>query len=204
MTILNLKIIFVIFIIISQCGLEAISWNNGPDGAWAMGCDFDGNDLINVRSTGEECSGKCKSTNGCTHFTWTNYNDGTCWMKQGSISQSNAKEASESSVCGVLNVDDSISWNNGPDGVWAMGCDFVENDLSNEKSTGEECSGKCKSTNGCTHFTWTNYNDGTCWMKQGSISQSNAIKAGDDIVCGILNSVPSPPSSSGNSIKYDL
>ena len=83
-----------------------------------------------------------------------------------------------------------ISWNNGDDGPWASGCDFNGNDLKNERSRGEECSGKCRQTSGCTHYTWTNFNDGTCWMKQGSISQSNANKAADDFVCGILNSVP--------------
>ena len=167
-----------------------MSWNNGDDGTWAMGCDFDGNDLSNVGSKGEECSGKCKSTSGCTHFTWTDYNGGTCWMKKGSISHSNAKDSAEGNVCGILKSD-GIKWNNGPDGLWAMGCDFNGNDLTNVRSSGEECSGKCKSTNGCTHFTWTDYNDGTCWMKHGSISQEQVVQAGDNVVCGIVSKIPS-------------
>ncbi len=171
------------------CGFlsKEISWNDGGDGPWAMGCEFKGNDLSNVRSKGEECSGRCKSTKGCTHYNWTNENGGTCWMKQGSISQSNAINSLSNNVCGILNME--ISWNDGPDGPWALGCDFNGNDLSNVRSEGEECSGKCKLTKGCTHYTWSNFNDGTCWMKQGSISQSNAFKAEDEnnFVCGILD-----------------
>ncbi len=89
-----------------------------------------------------------------------------------------------------------ISWNNGPDGPWAKGCDFRGNDLSNVRSKGEECSGRCKSTNRCTHYTWNNFKGGTCWMKQGSISQSNAVKATGNFVCGVLNLNPPNPSSS--------
>lgn len=51
---------------------------------WAFGCDFDdGGDFKNVRTRGEDCGGLCNSTPGCTHFTWTQYNGGTCWMKKG-------------------------------------------------------------------------------------------------------------------------
>jgi hypothetical protein len=90
-------------------------------------------------------------------------------------------------LCGILNiVSGSISWNNGPDGPWALNCDFFGNDLSNVASRGEECSGKCKQTTGCTHYTWSNFNGGTCWMKRGSISQSNAKNA-NGLVCGIVD-----------------
>ncbi len=38
--------------------IVGISRNNGQDGPWAFACDFSGNDLSNVASKGEECSGK--------------------------------------------------------------------------------------------------------------------------------------------------
>jgi hypothetical protein len=70
-----------------------------------------------------------------------------------------------------------------------MACDFKGNDLSNQKSTSSNCAQTCASTSGCTHFTWTTYNGGTCWMKSGSISQSNAISTGDQsMVCGTYSS----------------
>lgn len=46
----------------------------------------------------------------CTHFTWTDYSGGTCWMKKNIVSKSDAFESSDkSAVCGVMttNVVDS-------------------------------------------------------------------------------------------------
>jgi len=87
-------------------------------------------------------------------------------------------------------VSATIKWN----GNWAFGCDFNNNDLMNVQIRGEDCSGKCAQTLGCTHFTWTTYNRSTCWMKQGPISKDNAISTNDNsMVCGIMgDSSPSP------------
>ncbi len=77
--------------------------------------------------------------------------------------------------CGIINIDDGgISWNNGQGGSWALNCDYFGNDLSNVASRVEECGGKCLQKSGCTHYTWNDFNDGTCWMKRGLISKSNA------------------------------
>lgn len=60
------------------------------------------------------------------------------------------------------------------------------NDLSNSRVPGDQCGGVCVNTSGCTHFTWTNYNGGTCWMKKGTVSKSDAIYTGDkNMVCGV-------------------
>ncbi|CAF2048142.1 unnamed protein product [Rotaria magnacalcarata] len=73
----------------------------------------------------------------------------------------------------------------------AHGCDFRGNDLSNARVPGHECGGKCAQTNGCTHFTWTKFNGGTCWMKKGSVSKDNAFTIGDkSAVCGLLDRLP--------------
>ena len=170
-----------------------ISWNNGPDGPWSMGCDFYGNDLSNVRSTGEACSSQCRSKTGCTHYSWTNYNGGTCWMKQGSISKESATKAQFDVVCGVLAVD-PIKWiNNGAGVLHALNCDFDENNLFNVQSSSKNCSTICKNTPGCTHYSWSNYMKGTCWMKQGPVNQSDAFKKEiDDIICGIITNFKKP------------
>lgn len=69
-----------------------------------------------------------------------------------------------------------------------MGCDFIGNDLTNELSRGEDCSGRCKMKSGCTHYTWTNYNGGTCWMKKGIVTNDNAFATKDsNSVCGLLS-----------------
>lgn len=51
-----------------------------------MDCDFLGKDKHNVPSKGEDCYKICSVTfktpmDRCTHFTWTDYNGGTCWLK---------------------------------------------------------------------------------------------------------------------------
>ncbi|UJR38791.1 hypothetical protein I4U23_031456 [Adineta vaga] len=90
---------FLVSFIIFAVANANINWN-GND--WALGCDFRGNDLLNVRSPPELCGGKCSSTARCTHFTWTNWEGGTCWMKTGSASKSNAFVSNDkSAVCGV-------------------------------------------------------------------------------------------------------
>ena len=86
-------------------------------------------------------------------------------------------------------INAQIHWQNGqPTGTkWAMACDFKSSDLSNNIIAASNCASTCASTSGCTHFTWTSYNGGTCWLKKGSISQSNAVFTGDQsMVCGII------------------
>ncbi|KAG4078478.1 hypothetical protein HA402_009190 [Bradysia odoriphaga] len=78
---------------------SGIDWN-GND--WAMWCDFTGNDLTSVQTRGEDCGPQCILTPGCTHFTWTNYNGGTCWMKKNGASKNDAIPKYDSgAVCGV-------------------------------------------------------------------------------------------------------
>jgi hypothetical protein len=51
-----------------------------------------------------------------------------------------------------------------------------------------ECTDECDATPECTHYTWTNYQGGTCWMKKGQVTKNNAIRALpiQDAVCGII------------------
>ncbi|CAF1292597.1 unnamed protein product [Rotaria sordida] len=88
---------------------------------------------------------------------------------------------------------------------WAFGCDFVGNDLSNVQIRGEDCGLKCVQTQDCTHFTWTQWNDGTCWLKKGSVSKNNAVSTDDkNMVCGIIDNQgpPTTPGSSGTTTRY--
>ena len=80
-----------------------INWQSGDGAEWAFACDFDGNDMGNAQIRGEDCGGRCTSTSGCTHFTWTTWNGGTCLMKSGSVSKSDARfTGDDSMVCGVI------------------------------------------------------------------------------------------------------
>lgn len=87
-------------------------------------------------------------------------------------------------LCCIGLITCSINWNGNN---WAFGCDFTGNDLSDAKVPGEKCSEKCAQTSGCTHYSWTSYNGGTCWMKKGSVSKNDAVTSWNpDMVCGIL------------------
>ena len=79
---------------------HSVAWNGNN---WALGCDFKGGDFTNARVTSSNCGGTCAATSGCTHFTWSSYNGGTCWMKNGAVSQSDAFDVSDKTmVCGII------------------------------------------------------------------------------------------------------
>lgn len=80
-----------------------IDWNANNSALW---CAFSGNDLTNSLSKSEDCAVRCASTPDCTHFTWTDYNSGTCWMKTNRVSKSDAfVKHDQNAFCGI--VDDS-------------------------------------------------------------------------------------------------
>jgi len=60
----------------------AIDWHWDKYNAWAYDCDWVGSDIGNAQVPGEQCSQTCANQHGvCTHYTWTRFNGGTCWMK---------------------------------------------------------------------------------------------------------------------------
>jgi beta-glucanase (GH16 family) len=68
---------------------------------WSQGCDWFGNDLTSVQAGGDRCASLCKSTTGCSHFSWNKYNGGTCWLKTGQVAVSSAiVNLDQSFVCG--------------------------------------------------------------------------------------------------------
>lgn len=92
--------LFLILTIVELNFISCIFWE---DNNWAYACDFDNNDYRNVESELSECGPLCLSDPTCTHFTWTNFNGGTCWMKKGTVSKSNAyKTWDYSMICGIL------------------------------------------------------------------------------------------------------
>lgn len=83
---------------------------------WDHGCDWPGDDIGNVAPIGSaKCGPKCMSTSHCTHFTWTNYNGGTCWLKgpTGPHSEPISGPAGYQSVCGYTYR--ASRGNDGPD-----------------------------------------------------------------------------------------
>jgi hypothetical protein len=97
-----MKVLCILSLIIELFSIvSAINWQTGN---WAMSCDFKGNDLSNQNSRGEDCGGICSKTAGCTHFTWSNYNGGTCWMKSGNVGKQakQFKKSNEQMFYGLL------------------------------------------------------------------------------------------------------
>lgn len=93
-----MKYIIVLLLIIKLSTCQ-IAWT----GNWAFACDFPGNDIGNALTKGQDCSDTCQRTAGCTHFSWTTYNGGTCWMKKGGLGKQDAVFTNDfTMVCGVL------------------------------------------------------------------------------------------------------
>lgn len=89
-------------------------------------------------------------------------------------------------ILNIMNIN-SVTWQNED---WAFSCDFKNNDLTNVQISGEQCGAKCYETSECTHFNWNTHNGGTCLMKKGSVSKSNALYTGDkSTVCGIVSGI---------------
>ena len=81
-----------------------INWQSGGAGiSWAFACDFPNNDLSSARVAGDQCSNTCINTAGCTHFSWSDYQGGTCWMKSNAVTLNDAKfNNNQQMICGVV------------------------------------------------------------------------------------------------------
>ena len=73
---------------------------------------------------------------------------------------------------------------------WAKACDFKGDYIKYQITNKNMCGTACKSNSLCTHFVWTPYNGGTCYMKSGIVSKSDAVYIGDDLmICGYLSNI---------------
>ncbi|CAF5105163.1 unnamed protein product, partial [Rotaria sp. Silwood1] len=163
---------------------QLINWNGHN---WAQACDFKGNDLSHIEVIPQLCGGECLKVPECTHYTWTTLNDGTCWLKKGTVSKADAFLTNDTSmVCGVRDDDRYIfvvQWNGQN---WARSCDFNGSDLSKVEISSDLCVRTCLQAPECTHYTWTTLNGGTCWMKKGNVSKTDAFLTNDkNMICGI-------------------
>lgn len=79
---------------------KQIVWNANNSAHW---CAFSGNDLTNSLTKSVDCEDLCVSTPDCTHYTWTDYNSGTCFMKKNKVSKSEAfPKYDQNAVCGIV------------------------------------------------------------------------------------------------------
>ncbi|KAF4042545.1 Cysteine-rich secretory protein family [Phytophthora infestans] len=50
---------------------------------WKSNCDYYGGDFHSVRGIPDVCGDTCADNRKCTHWSWNNFNGGTCWLKNG-------------------------------------------------------------------------------------------------------------------------
>ncbi|KAJ3093362.1 hypothetical protein HK100_006650 [Physocladia obscura] len=75
---------------------------------WSMGCDWSGGDIANVLDTGANCGLDCVNYSGCTHFSWTEYNGGTCWLKNSNVGAAISSSQTDA-MCGYVTGSGSTS-----------------------------------------------------------------------------------------------
>ncbi|KAG3120180.1 hypothetical protein PI125_g1384 [Phytophthora idaei] len=50
---------------------------------WKNNCDYYGDDMYSVPGIPDVCGDICADDSECTHWAWTYFNGGTCWLKNG-------------------------------------------------------------------------------------------------------------------------
>ncbi len=105
-TFLKMKVILLVLIFIATCNADVV-WRREQvnDGTteilWqgehfsilnGISCEFKGKDLSNVSSVDSfKCLNEiCRNNPKCTHYTLTSENGGTCYLKTGTVSKSDA------------------------------------------------------------------------------------------------------------------
>jgi hypothetical protein len=120
--------------------------------------DFVGNDLARVNGTTvDTCCDACHKTLGCRAYTWSDYEGGSCWLK--------SKVTEAVYKAGVKSAR-AYPDNRAMCFPTEMGGDIPGNDIgSRRSSTPEGCCEICQTVAGCRAYSWTDYQDGTCWLK---------------------------------------
>ncbi|CAI7866943.1 unnamed protein product [Closterium sp. NIES-54] len=59
---------------------------------------------------------------------------------------------------------------------WSLNYDWVGNDIGQAAGKGETYGQQCLSRADCTHWTWSTFNGGTCWLK-GAINATELVPA---------------------------
>jgi hypothetical protein len=176
------------------------------DGIYEVENNFEyiGNDISStLEKYSDFCYYYCRTTPHCAAWTWTDLNEGTCWLKTGRgrvVPRQGAKS-------GLMNATMPKDY--------FYGVGIFDNDMKYHiaKDTKESCRQECVDTYGCRAYTWSVINYGTCYLKSdigrtvyseapGLVSGSfipetnttnRGIQIGFDIVGGDIGSVSNTP-----------
>uniref|UniRef100_K3WCV9 Apple domain-containing protein n=1 Tax=Globisporangium ultimum (strain ATCC 200006 / CBS 805.95 / DAOM BR144) TaxID=431595 RepID=K3WCV9_GLOUD len=162
--------------------------------------DYVANDVGNQPSANaERCCSLCKSFNGCNAFSWSNANGGTCWFKSGkgatttksgvhsSVVNSSSTPTPSPALPVCSTIEENVDYSSGFD-------------IANTSSaTAEGCCAICKARTSCGAYTWTNYNQGTCWLKATKGSTTTRVVGARS---AIVNGAPLPQCNLVNGVDY--
>ncbi len=92
---------WIVWSLITIWSAHAFEWYLGEYDRvkWTRNCDYNGGDIGNEASRSEFCGRLCYRKPECTRFTWTPYNGGTCWLKNG---HANPVYVENGGVCGYV------------------------------------------------------------------------------------------------------
>lgn len=94
----------------------------------------------------------------------------------------------ERRVYKICNMSEKILWR---ENNYAHGCDFPTSETIVSKASnvaGDRCGEMCDSKRDCTHFTWNEAENGTCWLRSGPVSKQDAVPTSNlYMTCGITN-----------------
>ena len=132
-------------------------------GKVAKGCDTVPHDYEEPLSSLEDCPRLCLDSPQCHHFVWNNWRGGTCFLKSEHFDIKNVIRSNDGDIhCGYV---DTYDWAKDGSLFSASNCDFKGNDIGYKLSSRFECPSLCFNDLKCNHFTWTNFEGGTCYMK---------------------------------------
>jgi hypothetical protein len=125
------------------------------------GVDLVGGDIWQAQHKEPDlCVTNCLASTGCDAATWTNFNGGTCFFKR--LQGSYANSVPNVGAISFLHVDGSSS---GEPKFPMMDMDMPGNDARVVPSPKIEDCYRAFRLSYYTGLTWTNYNGGTCWLK---------------------------------------
>ncbi|GLD92357.1 hypothetical protein PINS_up000890 [Pythium insidiosum] len=136
--------------------------------------DFVGYDIANAPSRDVYgCCEPCQKMPGCRAYSWSNYNGGTCWFK--------SKRGQAVSKPGVISAEAYPLYYGDATCEVQPGMDILGHDIGNLKSKDPSaCCKACRERPDCKAYTWSTYEEGTCWFKgasEGMVRNPHALSA---------------------------
>ena len=130
---------------------------------------------------------KCLGVPACTSYVWKSQDDaGVCFLKGGPVDKMDAvpDTSDADSVCGVIPL-------NSPQDAGTF-CSFDGEAVGQVLVPQEQCADACRKAPKCSHFVWTETEDGTCFFKRANLPMSSAKKTRRFSACGLVREKIAP------------